>query len=177
MEARCAKKSPKRRPRGLQERKNAKNEPKTPPKGAHPKVRRRRVPSSRRASPLQQENYGGLCDRRFNTRVGLGTPAYCDASRTSAGVLIENPSQQGQMIQSISKICAFFPEKAQNLRKSSQNPPKSLPKSIQNRSRRPLGAHLGPMLEKSSILNAPQTAKRRPRAPKRRPKPSQMPPK
>ena len=42
---------------------------------------------------------------------------------------------------------------------SSQHPPKSFPRSTQNRSRRPLGAHLGPMLEKSSTLNA----KKRPR--------------
>ena len=61
--------------------------------------------------------------------------------------------------------------------KPSQNSPQTLPKWIKNRARRPLGNHLGPMLEKNSILNAPKTAKRRPRAPERGPKASQPLPK
>ena len=60
---------------------------------------------------------------------------------------------------------------------SSHNPPKSVPKSIQNRSRRPLGGHLGPVLEKSSTSNGQRKAERRPRAPRRGPRPSPTPPK
>ena len=71
----------------------------------------------------------------------------------------------------------FFPNGIHDIPKSSQNPPKSLPKSTQNRSRTPLGAHFGPMLNKSSILNNQKMAKRHPRAPKRRRRASQTPPK
>ena len=64
-----------------------------------------------------------------------------------------------------------------SLPKPSQNSSQTLPKWIKNRARRPLGDHLGPMLEKNSVLNAPKTAKRRPRAPERGPKAYEPPPK
>ena len=63
------------------------------------------------------------------------------------------------------------------LPRPSPNPPRSLPKPLQNRSRRPLGDHFGPMLYKSFISKAQKAAKKRPRAPKRGPRWSQTPPK
>ena len=48
------------------------------------------------------------------------------------------------------------------------------PKPCQNRSKRPLGAHVGPMLYKSSGLKARKNAQRRPRVSKRGPKPPKM---
>ena len=66
---------------------------------------------------------------------------------------------------------------AQDPSKVSPNPPKTFPKSIQNRSERLPGAYLGPVLQKDCILNAQEPAKRRLRASKRRPRASQPPPK
>ena len=57
------------------------------------------------------------------------------------------------------------------------NPSQTLPKSTQDRSPSPFGAHLAPMLEKRSIWNAPKAARKHPKAPKRRPRPSQTLPK
>ena len=53
----------------------------------------------------------------------------CDASRTSAGVLIENAPQQGQMIPSISKICPLFAERDQNPPRFLTKPSQILPNS------------------------------------------------
>ena len=89
------------------------------------------------------------------------------------------------------KWCQAFPKSAHyllitlkillnsspNLPNLSQNLPKFLPRSIQNRSRSPLGPHLGPMRGKSLISNAQKTAKKRPSAPRRGPRSSQIPPK
>ena len=66
---------------------------------------------------------------------------------------------------------------AQDASKVSPNPPKTFPKSIQNRSERLPGAYLGPVLQKDCILNAQEPAKRCLRASKRRPRASQPPPK
>ena len=77
-----------------------------------------------------------------------------------------------------------FPKPFPKRSKSPPNPPKSsrnlfkpLPKSTQNPSRSSLGAHLGPMLERSSILNVHKMAKRWPKAPERGPRPAQTFPK
>ena len=104
----------------------------------------------------------------FN-HAGWRTPAHCDASRISAGVQLENLPQQGQIMPSISKICPLCVQKIQNppkfLHKPSPKPSQNLPKASQNPSRSSLGAHFGPMLERSSISNVQQTAKRRQKAP------------
>ena len=73
------------------------------------------------------------------------------------GFGLQNPSQN-------------WSKSSQDLPKSSRNPPKSFAKSTQNRSRSLLGAHFGLTLYKSSILNPPEMAKKRPRATKRRPR-------
>ena len=88
-----------------------------------------------------------------------------------------------------------LPTTCSKARKSSQMLPQTLPKpspnllkATQNRPKRPLGAHFGPMLEKDMVLNVQKTPKyaqnwlkvaiSRPRAPqtlpKWTPKPSQI---
>ena len=69
------------------------------------------------------------------------------------------------------------PRSAQEASKILPKPSPNAPKSTPNRSKRPLGAHLGPMLYKSSTWNAQITVKKRPRAPKRGPRPAQTLPK
>ena len=88
-------------------------------------------------------------------------------------------------------MATFFqmlPEFAHNRPKKRSNAPRFLPKPCpnlfqilprpsQSRPKRPFGAHLGAMLEKSCILNIQNTNKSRPRAAQRGPRPSQPPPK
>ena len=73
---------------------------------------------------------------------------------------------------------------AWKLENRSPEAPKSRPEGskiearrLQNRARRPLGAHRGPMLYQRSLPNTKKTARKRPRAPKRAPRPSQTFPK
>ena len=77
----------------------------------------------------------------------------------------------------------MFPEFVDNLEKKrpnpprflpkpSPNPPQILPRPFQTRPKRPLGAHLGAMLEKSCILNVQNTSKSRPRAAQSGPRPA-----
>ena len=74
------------------------------------------------------------------------------------------------------------------MRKSLKNGASDLPKSrpggskidarrLQNRSRRPFGAHLGQMPYQRSLSNTKKTARKCPRAPKRGPRPAQTLPK
>ena len=100
---------------------------------------------------------------------------------SARGSILENLPQHGEIMLSISKICPLCVQKvqksskisAQTLPKPPQNPPKATP----NLSRSPLGAHFEPMVERSSVLNAQKTAKRRPKAPKEGPRRPQTPPK
>ena len=62
----------------------------------------------------------------------------------------------------------FLPKPCPNL-------PQILPRPSQTRPKRPFGAHLGAMLEKSCILNVQNTNKSHPRAAQRGPRPSQPP--
>ena len=136
-----------------------------------------------------------------SNHAGGRDPAHCDASRISAGVqFISSAAARPNHAKHIpnlpirAKSCKAFPRSAHDLSKtskSSQIPSKTLPKPdqilpksfqippkiTQNRSRRPLRAHLGPMLEKSLILNAQKTPKRRPKAPRRGPRAPPNPPK
>ena len=85
------------------------------------------------------------------------------------------------MMPSISKICALLcPKNPKSFQIPSQTLPKpspNLPKATQNPSKRPLGAHLEPMLSKNVIWNAQKTVKMRPKVGNRRPRASQTPPK
>ena len=120
--------------------------------------------------------------------MGLTTPVHCDAKRVgeaSRGSL-EYKMSSGNLQGKLRRRSRYL--QPQNWPKSSQdppkilprpspNPPRSLPKPLQNRSRRPLGDHFGPMLYKSFISKAQKMAKKRPRAPKRGPRWSQTSPK
>ena len=105
----------------------------------------------------------------------------CDASRISAGVLFREYAPAGpnhaKHFQNLPTTRREGPKSSQIAPQTFPNPPKILPKLTQNRSRRPLGAHLGPMLDKSSISNPPKTTQKRPRVPKRGPRLSQTLPK
>ena len=103
---------------------------------------------------------------------------------SARGSYLENLPQHGQIFSKMSKICPRLIEKLKNLAKSCPNPPKihpkpsqNPPKSIQNRSKRPFGPHLGSMLEKRLIQIAQKIAKKRPKVSKRAPRPSQILPK
>ena len=118
----------------------------------------------------QQKLLRKLLDLGSNMLLGLGTPAYCDAPRCVAkqrgGSYSKMNSNRGQTIRARDKM------QQQSSRAPLPTLPKpfpNLPKSSPNLSRRPLGAHLGPMLEKSSILNALKPPQSCPRAPKRCP--------
>ena len=65
-------------------------------------------------------------------------------------------------------MCSKGPKSSQILPQTLPKPSQNHPKPTQNPSRSPLGAHFGPMLERSSILKVQKTAKRRPKAPKGR---------
>ena len=105
----------------------------------------------------------------------------CDASRISAGVHFRESAparrNHAKHFQNLLTMCSKGPKSfkisPQTLSKPPQNPPKATP----NLSRSPLGAHFGPMLERSSTLNVQKAAKRRPKAPKGGPKRPQTPPK
>ena len=120
--------------------------PRPPQEEGHQNDDALRVPSSRGGeAPPKGGTMRALCEERL-TRVGCRTPAHCDASRISAGVRLENLSQQGLISPNSARI---WPQPIQKV----LNPPKSLPKPSQNgpkltpnRSRWPLGVYLGPML-------------------------------
>ena len=117
----------------------------------------------------------------------MRTPAYCDAPR---GVARQRGGSCSKIWGSRRHTACARDEMLIQLQASPngqevpQKPPQTLPKLLpnppkwtKNRARRPLGDHLGPMLEKNSVLNVPKTAKRRPRAPERGPKAPQPSPK
>ena len=127
----------------------------------------------------------------FNT-LGGGPPRIVtlrEAKRSSAGVLILKNYQAG-LCNKVSRPSLLYlyqacvtncpghflkvpaPSKMeQNLPTTFQNPPQTLPKSTQNRSKWFLGAYLGPMFQKSFILKVQGPAKKRPRDSPERPKP------
>ena len=100
---------------------------------------------------------------------------------SARGSNLEALPQQGQIFPNVSRIWPQPGKKCPNpprfLPKPSPNPPQILPRPSQTRPKRPLGAHLGAMLEKSCILNAQNTSKSRPRAAQSGPRPPQPPPK
>ena len=115
-----------------------------------------------------------------NTRRG-GTPAHCDASRISAGVHFRESAparrNHAKHFQNLPTMCSKGPKSSKISPQTLPKPPQNPPKAIPNLSRSPLGAHFEPMLERSSVLNAQKTAKRRPKAPKEGPRRPQTPPK
>ena len=139
-------------------RKIAKNCEKWSQKGAYPKMQR--SPRKRERTPLKKgrsPSTGGLCVvtavivcGSSSNRQGGRTPAHCDASRISAGVQFISSAaarpNHAKHIQNLPIPCSkgskSFQIPPQTLPKPSPNPPKA----TQNPSKRPLGAHLGPML-------------------------------
>ena len=115
--------------------------------------------------------------RQALTTLGEGPPRIVTLRGSARGSILENLPQQGEIMPSISKICPLCVQKVQNPPKFLHKPSQNLPKASQNPSRSPLGAHFGPMLERSSILNVQKTAKRRPKAPKGGPRRPQTLPK
>ena len=154
-------------------RKMAQHGPKTHPKGPGSKGRR----SPRCPVWPPKHPFISPLTILFN-HAGGGTPAHCDASRISAGVQFISSAaawpNEAKHFQSLPITCSKRPQILQN---SSPNPPKTVPKATQNPSKRPLGAHLGPMLSKNTIWNVQKTAKMRPKVAKRRSRASQPPPK
>ena len=115
------------------------------------------------------------------THVGHETPAHCDASRISAGVHFRESAPAGRNhakhFQNLPTVCSKGPKSSQISPQTFPKPSQNLPKASQNPSRSPLGAHFGPMLERSSILNVQKAATWRPKAPKGGPRRPQTPPK
>ena len=74
-------------------------------------------------------------------------------------------------VQNMLQMCFQVPQSPQMFAQTSAKPYSGLPKSTPNRSKRHLRAHLGPMLQESSIPNLKKTAKRRPRDAPDLPKP------
>ena len=114
--------------------------------------------------------------------AGGRTPAHCDASRISAGVLFRDSAPAffksvNALPDSPPNSFKIHPKIGPNPPKTLPNPPEILPNPSQNRSRSFLGSHFGLLLYKSSILNAPEMAKKRPRVTKRRPRAPQPLPK
>ena len=106
--------------------------------------------------------------------AGGWTPAYCDASRASAGVQVDDLSQQGCVSPEASR---FGPQSFQNGVNPSQNPSQIHPKSPPNRPRiHPEGLLeliLDQCNEKVTFLthkNRPKVTQSRPRDTLERPK-------
>ena len=124
--------------------------------------------------------FGPKLPRRtgFN-HAGGGTPAHCDASRISAGVHFRESAlarrNHAKHFQNLPTMCSKGLKSSQISPQTLPKPSQNLPKASQNPSRSPLGAHFEPMLERSSILNAQKTAKRRSKAPKGGPRQPQTP--
>ena len=112
--------------------------------------------------------------KRFRTKTYIVTLR--EAKRCNAGVPVAKCEAAGgtQSVQEMTTWCKSFNCESPTATKTHPNLPQTLPKLIQNRSKRPLGAHVGPMLYKSSGLKARKNAQRRPRVSKRGPKPPKM---
>ena len=103
----------------------------------------------------------------------------CDASRISAGVLFREFAPAGR------NDAKHFPNLSTTRLKGPKSfeiPPQTFPKSsptrpkaIPNPFKRPLGPHLGPMLEKDMLLNVQKSTQMCPKVAKRRPGASQNP--
>ena len=117
----------------------------------------------------------------FNTLMGLGTPAYCDAPRREArqrgGSFNKSVAQKTRNFFHL--YCAAYldqisfqmnpkvPKSLQNAPQGPPNPPEMLPKSTSDVTRSPLGDYVGPLMEKNLIFIAKKIAQRCPRAPRR----------
>ena len=102
-----------------------------------------------------------------------------EAKRGSAGVLVAKREAAGdtQSVQEMTMWRKSFNFECPNSPKTHPNPPQTLPKLIQKPSKRPLGAHLGPLFKKKMIWNVQQAVKMRPKVAPRRSRASQTLPK
>ena len=82
--------------------------------------------------------------RKSNRRIWPSRAESCQAFPKPAYAVLKN--------------CHMFPMAPKSLSKLSRNLPENRPNSTPNRPRSPLGAHLGPVLTQSSILNPRETA-------------------
>ena len=100
---------------------------------------------------------------------------------SARGSNLEALPQQGHIFPNAARQCPQPETKCPNPSKfhpkPSPNPTQILPRPSQNRSKGPLGAHVGPMFEKSEILNVQNSNKSGPRASRRGPRPPQTLPK
>ena len=100
---------------------------------------------------------------------------------SARGSNLEALPQQGHIFPNAARKCPQPAKKHPNPSKFhpklSPNLTQILPRPPRNRAKRPLGAHVGPMFEKSKILNVRNTSKSRPRASRRYPRPSHTLPK
>ena len=123
-----------------------------------------------------------------STHVGSGTPAYCDASRISAGVQFRDSAPVGpnhaKHFQILFTTCSKDPKSSQNSSqtlpnppKSSQIPPKIDPKSIQKASWSPSWANAWKKLDFERPKNGQEAAKSAQKRPQTGPNPPQMEPK
>ena len=104
---------------------------------------------------------------------------YQDASKSSPNPVKIDPKGhlEPMLDQCFIKVQVWRPEKTPKGARECPKEVRNLPKSIQKPSKRPLGAHLGPMFLKDMSWNAQQTVKMRPKVAPRRPRASQTPPK
>ena len=113
--------------------------------------------------------------------LGGGPPRIETLRGPARGSNLEALPQQGHIFPNAARKCPQPAKKHPNPSKFhpklSPNLTQILPRPPRNRAKRPLGAHVGPMFEKSKILNVRNTSKSRPRASRRYPRPSQTLPK
>ena len=112
----------------------------------------------------------------YNTKYTSPLRVFDNFNSKAETLVTVDVCKNGKFKSQVAPSC-HRPQPSQNFPKSKQNLSNSHPKSTQNRSRRPFGAHLEPMLEKSLIWKVHKTAKSRPRVPRRGPRLSQTLPK
>ena len=119
---------------------------------------------------LNLNNHSNPLCKGLSNHAGGRTPAHCDASRISAGVLFRSYQAFPKSAHYLFIRSQILPKSSTNIPKILPKPSQNLPKSIQNRSKIDPKGLLDPILDLCLKKNRFRTPKERPKSAPKCPK-------